>query len=139
VRLAGDQLRRAATEIQEFANGLDSGQVGKMRLHLRPGVLIPLARRLFHAAGENGFGLVSAVALRQHLGIHLIGRDVVRIDLKQGLEVGFSRSQLALTEAIQGYAVARKGVIRILGQKFFQFLPPGLVLFGHGSLAYYTG
>lgn len=46
--------------------------------------------------------------------------------------------ELSLAKAVQSNAVTRKGIIRILREKFFQFLTTELALFSHGYLSYYT-
>ena len=76
--------------------------------------------------------------MRKHLCIHLIGGDVVRITLKKRPKVRVSSFQFALPEAIEGDAITREGVVRVLGEEFFELLATEFALFSHGGISYYT-
>jgi len=87
---------------------------------------------------EKRLGFFRAVVLRQGLRVHLIAWNVIGVCFQQGFEMGFGGRNIAFAQAFERNAVARKRIVGILGKKLFQLLPPGIVLFGHGSLAYYT-
>ena len=109
-----------------------------MRFHLRTGMLVADANGGFDAFGEDGLGFVESIALCKHLGIHLIGGDVIGGILQKSAKVGVGRVELTLAKAVQRDAVTRKRIVRILSEKFFQFLATEITLFSHSCLSYYT-
>jgi len=113
-------------------------ELSQQTFHFRAGVLIALPISGVDPAAQQRFGFLRAVLLSQRLCIHLITWNVIGISSEQRLEVRFGCGQVSFAEAFEGDAVAGKRIVGILRQKLFQFLPTGFVLFGHGSLAYYT-
>ncbi len=99
-------------------------------------IALPISR--CNPPAEKRLGFFRAVVLRQGLRVHLIAWNVIGVCFQQGFEMRFGGRNIAFAQAFERNAVARKRIVGILGKKLFQLLPPGFVLFGHGSLAYYT-
>ena len=111
-------------------------EIGEQGFHLGAGVLVADTSGGLDAVGEDGFGVVGAIVLRESLRVHLVAGDVVGIGCKQSAEVVFGGGEIAGIAAFQGQAVKSKGVRWILGQQFFEFLATGFLLFGHGDVLY---
>ena len=99
-------------------------------------VALPISGR--NAPTQQHLRFFPAVVLRQGLCVHLIAGHVIGVCFQQRFEMRLSGRDIAFAQAFEGNAVARKRIIGVLGKKLFQLLPPGFVLFGHRSLAYYT-
>lgn len=77
------------------------------------------------------------------MGVHQIARNVIGVALEEGAEVLIRGGGVAGVHALDSETVAREGVVRFLGDKFFEELAARFLLsgrlFGHGNVPYYTG
>ena len=99
-------------------------------------VALPISGR--NAPTQQHLRFFPAVVLRQGLCVHLITGHIIRICFQQGFEMRLGAGNVAFAQAFESNAVARERVVWILGEKLFELLAAGFVLFRHRSLAYYT-
>lgn len=88
------------------------------------------------ALGENGFGVVSTIVLRESLRVHLIAGNIVGIGGKQRSKMGLGSGKVSRVGAFDGHTVKSEGVSWILGEQFLELLATGFLLFGHGDVLY---
>ena len=79
-----------------------------------------------------------ALLADQELAVNEIGGDVVGVAFEEGPKMLVGGRGIAVVHALQGKAVAGEGVVRFRGDKFFERLTAGFLLFGHWVVSYYT-
>jgi len=81
-------------------------KLSQQAFHFGSGMLIalPISRR--NAPAQKTFRVFRSVVLRQGLRIHLITRNVIRIYVQQGFEMCLGSWNVALTQTLEGDAIA---------------------------------
>ena len=102
-------------------------------------MLIAFFRSGRHAPCKDLLGFAGAGFAGEQLAVHQVGGDVVRIALQERAKMLIGGAGVAAVHALHGQAVAREGVIGLLGDELFQRLATGFLLFRHRVVSYYTG
>ena len=116
-----------------------SGKFGEEGFHFGAGVFIALFDGGDDAVCKHLLCFFDALLADQELAVHEIGGDVVGVTLEERAEMEAGGGGVAVVHALQGKAVAGEGVVGFLGDKFFERLTTGFLLFGHWVVSYYTG
>src|SRR6266567_3910281 len=116
-----------------------SGEFGEEGFHFGAGVLIALFDGGGDAVCKHLLCFFDALLADQELAVHEIGGDVVGVAFEERTEVEAGGGGVAVVHALEGEAVAGEGVVWFRGDKFFERLAAGFLLFGHWVVSYYTG
>src|SRR6266702_972091 len=122
----------------ERRTGGRSGKFGEEGLHFGAGVFIALFDGGGDAVSKHPLCFFDALLADQELAVHEIGGDVIRVAFEESTEMEAGGGGVAVVHALEGEAVAGEGVVGFLGDKFFERLTAGFLLFGHWVVSYYT-